>query len=863
MARIRYQPATKTKGFQPIQLTTAGISRMREETNRVVQGMEKNLAAEQRQREENLKAMQDDAAYTEQITKENRDIEVQNLKNEQLSITQTAQRDQQQAQYDADATRTIMSSLVDFSDTIAKIEAKNKAKQLEDQQDVAMATDRSSFLNQASLDWNNNWGSLYPGAMQNGNAIVEQGTLGGEEISKTFKTLSREPGRGAIANNITVNDLTVETRNLFYNKAITGTEKMYPDGRGGFFSGLEAAQDTDKHRILKQIVREQTFGYIRKATKYTDPNALQDAYAAINKQEKLEDGRVETASVAVAKDSMRQQAAVLYSGKNPNQLALAYDNIKTVDGFKAANTSAFNALVATDDQAKVDAFANMPMPDGKTFSTSPFTKDGYAQAIVRRDDRINARNRENRRVRKETLDNNLYEAREPILQRLNENPEEIYEKVTKEYYAQGATPPSWFKEAYRSATTGANEKFAEELATLQRTGGVVSAKRINAERNLTNREKLVKLRSAQIEQQYGGQAGLDQLKGLEALARTRTNIAPNGGRNSPITYTLLAGMEKRWKEHFAATQDVVKATELLEADLFEADEKKNPNALFTAKYDNNGNALSYPNLNSTDLDTDQRLTLLQTKVVAKRSLGEITDMPGMLGEPSALAAISVQSETSNNIQFTRETMYLAAKFGKKPSEIHNAQVMANNKAFGTNTPLINPTIKSEAIDNASPKDARMMNSVFRAQNIQGYANYAQQFSAPGQGPLDLNRRLVYRTGNIGPTSTGEHLDVKQVGGGRFEPSDLDQYVRIQDPEYGEITLSELGRRLPGRGDNFDQHVARGSHGIDFPTASGTQVYLTNGAKEISNTPTEHGNYLVFETPSGKRYSFLHGKAASQ
>jgi len=620
MARIRYQPATKTKGFQPIQLTTAGISRMREETNRVVQGMEKNLQAEQRQRKENLQAMQDNAAYTEQITKENRAIEVQNLKNEELSITQTAARDQQQAKYDADATETILSSLVDFSTTIQKTVAKNKAAQLEGQTDYAAARDTSSFSNQASLDWDKNWGALYPGAMQNSDLILEQGVLGGEEAYETWKKLSQEPGSGAIANKITVNNLTVETRNIFYNKAITGTEKMYPDGRGGFFSGLEAAQDPDKHRALQQIIRQQTVGYIRNATKYTDPNALQDAFVEINKQEKLEDGRVRTASVGVAKDSMRQQAAVLYSGKNPNDLATGYSKIKTVDGFKAANTSAFNALVATNDDAKVAAFAAMPMPDGNTLSTSPFTKDGYAQAVVRRDDRINARNRENRRVQKETLDNNLYEAREPILQRLNENPAEIYDKVTQEYYAQGATPPSWFKEAYRSATTGANEKFAAELATLERAGGVVSKERVNAERNLTNREKLVKLRSAQIEQQYGGQAGLDQLKGLEALARKKTNIAINGGRNSPVTYTLLAGMEQRWKEHFATTQDVVKATELLEADLFEADKGDNPNALFAAKYDNDGNALSYPNLSSTDLDTDQRLTLLQTKLGAKRSL---------------------------------------------------------------------------------------------------------------------------------------------------------------------------------------------------------------------------------------------------
>ena len=126
MARIRYQPATKTKGFQPIQLSTAAISRMREETNRVVGGMQKNLRAEQEQQKKNLQAMQDNAAYTEQTLKENREIEVQNLKNEQLSITQTAQRDELQAKYDDQANQSIISSLQDFSKTISNIEKRNK-----------------------------------------------------------------------------------------------------------------------------------------------------------------------------------------------------------------------------------------------------------------------------------------------------------------------------------------------------------------------------------------------------------------------------------------------------------------------------------------------------------------------------------------------------------------------------------------------------------------------------------------------------------------------------------------------------------------------------------------------------------------
>ena len=727
MARIRYQPATKTKGFQPIQLTTAGISRMREETNRVVQGMEKNLQAEQRQRKENLQAMQDNAAYTEQITKENRAIEVQNLKNEQLSITQTAERDQQQAKYDADATETILSSLVDFSTTIQKVQAKRTAKQLEDQTKLAAAVDTSSILPKIIEEYKQSEASLLKGGLLNTTELMAEGAQSGESLSKTLANIAGEAGLGAVGRKALLNRLYGEVHGTFVSNAFADTEKKYKIN-GVPFSGIEAERDPEKAAIVQSATNNKLAEFFLSSYGISEPLYLADGKAQAQKKDVIYRDRAEVSKQKFEKEIILQKASDIALGGTTNNYTAAYELAKTVGGYAQGHQFLTNQIGFAETDTQVEAIGNIITDDGRLYKDRFPNK--FKPAVQARVDNLNKRNRENRRVQKETLDNNLYEAREPILQRLNENPAEIYDKVTQEYYAQGATPPSWFKEAYRSAVTGANEKFAAELATLERAGGTVSAERINAERNLTNREKLVKLRSAQIEQQYGGQAGLDQLKGLEALARKRTNIAVNGGRNSPITYTLLAGMEQRWKEHFATTQDVVKATQLLEADLFEADKKENPNALFAAKYDNDGNALSYPNLSSTDLDTDQRLTLLQTKLGAKRSLGEITDMPSMLGEPSDLAAISIQSETSNNIQFTRETMYLAAKFGKKPSEIHNAQVTANNKAYGTNTPLINPTIKSEAIDNASPADAKLMNSIFRVQNTRGAANYTGTANRP-------------------------------------------------------------------------------------------------------------------------------------
>ena len=117
---------------------------------------------------------------------------------------------------------------------------------------------------------------------------------------------------------------------------------------------------------------------------------------------------------------------------------------------------------------------------------------------------------------------------------------------------------------------------------------------------------------------------------------------------------------------------------------------------------------------------------------------------------------------------------------------------------------------------------------------------------------------VYMTGNIGPTSTGPHLDVKQVGGGRFEETALDDYVEVEDPEFGRISLGELRQRTGGVGDNWQEHANRGSHGIDYGTHSGTPVYLKNGAKKVGSRPSPHGDVVTIELPTGEQYTFLHG-----
>ena len=124
-----------------------------------------------------------------------------------------------------------------------------------------------------------------------------------------------------------------------------------------------------------------------------------------------------------------------------------------------------------------------------------------------------------------------------------------------------------------------------------------------------------------------------------------------------------------------------------------------------------------------------------------------------------------------------------------------------------------------------------------------------------QDSATMRPSLAYISGNIGPTSTGPHLDVKQSDRGEFSPTALDNFVEVEDPEYGRVPLSRVG--VTG---DFASHTRRGSHGIDYGTYSGTKVFVKNGAKVVGTRPSEHGDVVTIELPNGKRYTFLHGTA---
>ena len=70
---------------------------------------------------------------------------------------------------------------------------------------------------------------------------------------------------------------------------------------------------------------------------------------------------------------------------------------------------------------------------------------------------------------------------------------------------------------------------------------------------------------------------------------------------------------------------------------------------------------------------------------------------------------------------------------------------------------------------------------------------------------------------------------------------------------GDVPLSQVPIT-----NTYDDHVNRGSHGIDYGIHAGDTISLINGATVLGSVPTEHGDKLSIRLPDGRVFTFLHG-----
>ena len=830
MARIRYQPATKTKGFQPIQLSTAGISRMREETNRVVGGMQQNLKAEQEQQKKNLQAMQDNAAYTEQITKENRAIEIQNLKNEQLSITQTAERDAQQAKYDADATQTILTSIVDFSETAAKKAAENTAKQLKDQTDAANAVDIAPLLIEDGGKYEEAVGTAKLAGRQQFSEDLIEGAQSGEPLDATYRKLASNAGLGTIGRRILANRLYEAKHGIFSDRAFGSDEKLY-ELNGKKFSGLEALNDRQMTAVVQAKVTRDLARDMRETLGVTELLYFTEGKTAVEKKNALQLERSGANSIAQDKSMLVESGTLGLSTYEAVNGSNAYTQLVAGSNYTKANSIFKNALVAAPTEEAFENLGRAPITgqNGKATTFCDRYSNICKEAKIERVQRIDSNNNKARLARERAVNDFALQAHlnGDFEEGWKKNPHAQWVDITKGFTDQGMTPPQYLKNAYSEATTKYNQQQIDEYRTSK---AIPSDALINAAKG-THQTALKALKKEAELRKFGGQSGKDALaaqtvtaKGIYKLSRE----GPNSAGSALLAGVLEAEWKDIWKNKgfgYATDADTIgKQVQIVNKELQTKldKERKDPTARFYIPDVADRNDIVLPNLFPDYKDYQQMKTLVDKKFAAQQSVGEITSTPSLLAKPSELATLSRKSETSTDLNYPPLIMYVAAKTGRLPSEIANAQIEANNFNYGTKTPLITPNIKSQAIDEASKYSydfAKEMTSDNRIISARGTANYTQQLSAPGQGVLNSNqyRRVNFRSGGVrglaALVSSGEGSATSMFPG--------ENYPEMLDKTIGEVVDFQKEKLRDGR-----KSAAVGSYQFLYPETAAQRAGLS-------------------------------------
>jgi hypothetical protein len=154
MAR-QFQGAAKGRGFNPIPISSANITRMREENERILQGMRERRESERRNEERQLRDMQADAAYYEKVR--NRDFKIAdtNLSNERKQLEYNEA--ERVAQYNAstEAMSQIFADVAKFSATASKLaQAKQDERDAENLKRAKQIRERNGPLDLTQIEFN-------------------------------------------------------------------------------------------------------------------------------------------------------------------------------------------------------------------------------------------------------------------------------------------------------------------------------------------------------------------------------------------------------------------------------------------------------------------------------------------------------------------------------------------------------------------------------------------------------------------------------------------------------------------------------------------------------------------------------------
>ena len=793
MARIQYRPSARREGFNPNKLSTEGISRMREESSRIVQGLRETRAAEAKQAEINLRAMESDAAYTERITKENNAIQLQNLQNRQNQILADIQGEQKQAQTDSLAAQTIIESLVDFSDTLGKEAARRTKQMIEDQTEIGRLSVQA-LDPQRLEEFIRAENARVDGTIMMTGEIAANDAEAGVDRLETIKNLVGIPGLTGYAAQGAMNELSRQLYGDTLQSRLTDSETTYTSSTGVQYTGLQASRDVN----LVSDLQRQTERDVLKFLNITEPLQVRKGLAAIRKYNDAIDNQTRTRNIEDKEEELRQKVAANYRTNTFEGFAQGFHVTRGAFGLKAAHDS-LQQLVG-DPSIDLDQLKKVKI-DGKVWYEN--WSNRWEAGLEARNKAIATGLRIERQLAEEEDKAWVRSSLPSIQEAYDQNATQASLLVRKRYLDKGMPVP----QAIKNIETAA---FAKNKAEVQATFeerqrfGILDLPFVNSIQDPTLQKKAIQAYEEQQLNRYGSEA-LGIKKGLKATARKLTKIDPNEEQGSATTFLVQARLESEYLKELKLTNDPLKALENVNRMVDAAANGDKSSPFFSESGQNN--RLIFPNIQTSDRELAEMTTYINKQM--------LNDGAGVADKPFALAN-SDQMDAAYASSLVGVTRYpagilqVADALNLKPSEVYNAQRLANNAATGVNKPLLAPSPVSMLIDSAPPAMRKLFLSDTPAQinrggramkgNLPRRSSMGGDFSSQRQAletaaaelgvdPIDLATIIGFETGGT--------YDPGVVGGQGGNYQGLIQFGIPERQAYGVVPGMTFEEQLLG------------------------------------------------------------------
>lgn len=693
MARIQYQPASRDRGFKPQQLSTAGINRMREDSSRLLQGLEAVRREELAQRERVSQAMKANDAYTKEAEARNYEIQIQNLKVENDFRNKQIQLEQAEAQAKQAQTSAILNTIKGLSQTASQVaNFIDTAQQQYKKEQTEIGTQKGQDAPEIKLQETERLeGIRNVGTIQQSTNINIDAALSGASEDERLANHVANPGAQSYAHQAFGTAVTKKQYKTLYKDP--NDQDLYLAPNGEEFTVSQIGSDLDRLKAYNEQHKQKFLDALGGG----DETYYRDAVNHIDLIHAAEYERTKSRREVENRELLLQRADTMALNDDTTSYMLARDSVKNAVGQAKANDWVFKKL--EDPTTNADAILAMRLRGSeKTFGEEYPKRVAYH--LGRRSD--NERKQALTEFSNQTKDFEIaINGRlEDILEDMNEDPYETMRSLEtfRDEYFPGLPLPNIVKNIERDAIAKSSEKIravVEEKAN----NYMLTRDFIN---RLPMRERAAAIKryeQQQVELLGPNYENFEVEKGIKGEAEKLVSASPSGEKTL-IYGVVKAEIKNRYIEFYRATGDELIAIDKVREEV-NAAVNGDASSFFYASFDKyNDPEFSFATPSEESIERSQNINQKMNALGAEARK--------LILEPGVLATQREMDEYHRSGKMPAGLIQYANATGASITESFNKYQTVMNESKGTNKPLItmNEAV-AKLLDTAAATDTEL------------------------------------------------------------------------------------------------------------------------------------------------------------